>query len=102
MYDTNKNLVFEIDEIETILKNVFQLDENEISYFIYSYFKFEAKQDKFATFEELVAIILEVFFVEIVIKRKYKDDTAGLRFSLQQFVSLIRDNTFFLRFRPEQ
>ena len=26
MYDANKNLVFEIDEIETILKSVFQLD----------------------------------------------------------------------------
>lgn len=26
MYDINKNLVFEIDEIETILKSVFQLD----------------------------------------------------------------------------
>ena len=50
MYDTNKNLVFEIDEIETILKSVFQLDENEVSYVIYSFFKFESKQDKFATF----------------------------------------------------
>lgn len=44
---------------------------------------------------------MEVFFIEIVIKRKYKEDTQGLRFSLQQFISLIRDNTFFLRFRPE-
>lgn len=58
MYDINKNLVFEIDEIETILKNVFQLDENEISYIIYNYFRFEARRDNFATFEELVAIIL--------------------------------------------
>lgn len=102
LYDTNKNLVFEIDEIETILKSVFQLDENEVSYVLYSFFKFESKQDKFATFEELVAIILEVFFIEIVIKRKYKEDTVGLRFSLQQFITLIRDNTFFLRFRPDQ
>lgn len=100
-YDANKNLVFEIDEIEVILKNVFQLDENEISYIIYTFFKFEAKQDKFATFEELVAIILEIFFIEIIIQRKYKNDTKGLRFSVQQFVTLIRDNTFFLRFRPE-
>jgi Ca2+-binding EF-hand superfamily protein len=101
MYDSNKNLVFEIDEIETILKSVFQLDESEVAYVIYSYFKFEARKDKFATFEELVAIILEVFFIEIVIKRKYKEETSGLRFSLQNFIDLIRDNTFFLRFRPE-
>lgn len=40
MYDLNKNLVFEIDEIETILKSVFQLDENEVSYIIYGYFRF--------------------------------------------------------------
>jgi hypothetical protein len=51
MYDVNKNLVFEIDEIETILKSVFQLDENEVSYIIYSYFRFEARKEKFATFE---------------------------------------------------
>lgn len=101
MYDVNKNLVFEIDEIETILKSVFQLDESEVAYVIYTYFKFEARKDKFATFEELVAIILEVFFIEIVIKRKYKEDTSGLRFSLQNFIDLIRDNTFFLRFRPD-
>lgn len=38
-----------------------------------------------------------------MIKRKYKDkeDTHGLRFSLQQFISIVRDNTFFLRFKPE-
>jgi hypothetical protein len=44
MYDLNKNLVFEIDEIETILKSVFQLDENEVSYIIYGYFRFEARK----------------------------------------------------------
>ena len=48
-----------------------------------------------------MAIILEVFFIEIVIKRKYKEETSGLRFSLQNFIDLVRDNTFFLRFRPE-
>ena len=93
--------MFEIDEIEVILKSVFQLDEKELGYVIYNYFKFEARQDKFATFEELVAIILEVFFIEIVIKRKYKEDTTSLRFSLQNFIDLIRENTFFIRFRPE-
>lgn len=50
MYDVNKNLVFEIDEIETILKSVFQLDENEVNYVLLTFFKFESKQDKFATF----------------------------------------------------
>ncbi len=44
---------------------------------------------------------MEVFFIEIVIKRKYKEDTSGLRFSLQNFIDIVRDNTFFLRFRPE-
>lgn len=44
MYDVNKNLVFEVDEIETILKSVFQLDENEVSYIIYGYFRFEARK----------------------------------------------------------
>jgi len=63
LYDANKNLVFEIDEIEQILRTVFQLDESEVSYIIYSYFRFEASNNKFATFEELVAIILQIFFV---------------------------------------
>lgn len=58
LYDDNKNLVFEVEEIEVILKTVFQLDESEVSYIIMSYFKFEAKNDQFATFEQLVAIIL--------------------------------------------
>lgn len=44
MYDTNKNLVFEMDEIEAILKSVFQLDDNEISYIMYSFFRFEARK----------------------------------------------------------
>jgi hypothetical protein len=101
LYDSNKNLVFEIDEIEVILQSVFQLDENEIQYIIYSYFKFEAKKDKFATFEELVAIILEIFFIETIIQRKFGSETQNLRFSLQQFIAFVRDNTFFLRFRPE-
>ena len=28
LYEDNKNLVFEVDEIEVILQNVFQLDES--------------------------------------------------------------------------
>lgn len=81
---------------------MFQLEANEISYIMYSYFRFDARKDKHATFEEIVAIILEMFFVEIVIKRKYKGETQGVRISLQQFIALVFENCFFLRFKPQQ
>ena len=72
-YDYNKNLLFEEDEIESILHHVFNLNETEVSYILTQFFKFENRKEKSLTFEELIAILLEAYFVEIVLKRKYKD-----------------------------
>ena len=72
-YDYNKNLLFEEDEIESILHHVFNLNETEVSYILTQFFKFENRKEKSLAFEELIAILLEAYFVEIVLKRKYKD-----------------------------
>ena len=47
MDDVKKNFVFELDEIETILKRIFHLDESEMVYVIYNSYRFEAEKDKF-------------------------------------------------------
>jgi hypothetical protein len=52
-----------VDEIEAILGHVFKLDANEISYVLYSYFRFSSRKDQFVTYEEMIAIILEIYFI---------------------------------------
>lgn len=48
----------------------------------------------------MVRIILEIFFIEIIIKRKWKD-TTGVKLSLLDFTTLVRENSFFIRYRPD-
>ena len=62
LYDYNKNLLFEYEEIEDILLKVFELNEDELRYFISTYFNFEARKEGALTFEELIAIILSIYF----------------------------------------
>lgn len=62
-YDYNKNLLFEEDEIEAILHHVFGLNETEISYVLLKFFNFAQRNNKSLTFDELVKILLEIYFV---------------------------------------
>lgn len=71
-YDLNKNQIFEQEEIEAILTEIFRLYREEIDYILYSYFRFNVRAQKSVTYEELIAIILEIYFVEILFKRKYE------------------------------
>jgi len=72
-YDYNKNMLFEEDEIEAILQHVFGLNETEISYVLLKFFNFANRNNKSLTFDELVRILLEIYFVEIILKRQYRD-----------------------------
>lgn len=62
-YDYNKNMLFEEDEIEAILQHVFGLNETEISYVLLKFFNFANRNNKSLTFDELVRILLEIYFV---------------------------------------
>jgi hypothetical protein len=42
---------------------VFSLDENEVSYFMFNFFNFDKKNVTGITFEELIAIILSIYFI---------------------------------------
>lgn len=50
LYDYNKNQIFEYDEISDILSKVFELDSNEVDYFMFNYFNFEARKEGAVTF----------------------------------------------------
>jgi hypothetical protein len=62
-YDANKNMVFELDEIREILEKVFGFSNDEIEYVVYSYFSFLSSQEDSVTFDELLAIILSIYFI---------------------------------------
>lgn len=49
-YDFNKNLLFEFDEIEAILKHIFKLNDSEIQFVMLHFFKFESNKEKSLTF----------------------------------------------------
>lgn len=97
-------MLFEEDEIEAILHHVFGLNETEISYVLLKFFNFANRNNKSLTFDELVRILLEIYFVEITLKRRYKDLEADQwktrRISLAEFIELVLYATFFLRVKP--
>lgn len=65
-------MLFEEDEIEAIFYHVFGLNENEISYVLLKFFNFANRKNKSLTFDELVRILLEIYFVEIILKGNIK------------------------------
>ena len=71
LYDFDKNLVFTIDEIEAILKNVFNLSESEINFILLTFFRMESRKGDALTFEELVNLLLQVYLIEILMKKQY-------------------------------
>ena len=71
LYDFDKNLVFSMDEIEAILQQVFNLSESEINFVLFTFFRMESRKNQTLEFEELVKILLQIYLVEISIKRKY-------------------------------
>lgn len=99
-------MLFEEDEIEAILHHVFGLNETEISYVLLKFFNFAKRNNKSLTFDELVKILLEIYFVEILLKRKYKDLQADQwktrKINLKEFIELVLYACFFLRVKPTE
>ena len=104
LYDYNKNLLFEYDEISDILLKVFELNEEEVKYFLMNYFNFEARKQEALTFDELIAIILSIYFIEIVFRRRYHSANSEVwksnRISKAEFVALIHEACFFIKVKP--
>jgi Ca2+-binding EF-hand superfamily protein len=66
----------------------------------------EARKDQSLAFEELVAILLQVYFVEILIKRRYQTNQTvewkTRRISREEFILLITEGCFFIRLIPQR
>lgn len=103
-YDYNKNQVFEIDEIKDILQKVFELDESEVSYILLKYFTFDAESGGSLTFDELIALILTIYFTEIIFRRKFNSNNSKgwtqHKLSLEDFIKIFTESTFFIRIKP--
>ena len=98
-YDDNKNLLFEEDEIRVILRQVFGLSEEEVEHIMKKFFTTESRKGKSLEFKELVSILLETYFIQYVLIKKYHDQTAN-KINQQQFVALVTDSCFYLRKKP--
>lgn len=85
------------------MEKVFGFDENEIEYVIFNYFNFLTSQNDSCTFEQLIAIILSIYFIEILFHRRYKSkDSEGWKskkISLEEFIALITEACYFIRFK---
>lgn len=85
---------------------MFGLNETEISYVLLKFFNFANRNNKSLSFDELVKILLEIYFVEILLKRKYKDLQADQwktrKISLREFIELVLYACFFLRVKPTE
>ncbi len=103
-YDHNKNRVFEADEVRDILEKVFELDSSELSYIMMKYFGVHAESNGAMTFEELLALILSVYFVEIIFKRKNGASLkwSQLKISLADFIGFFTEHCFFIRVKPSR
>lgn len=105
-YDFNKNMLFEEDEIEAILHQVFQLNESQVGYVLSKFFHFSTRQDKSLTFDQLIKILLEIYFGQFILLRKYKDFNAeqwkSRKISLEEFIDLVLFACFFLKYKPSK
>lgn len=102
-YDVNKNKVFEADEVQEILSKVFELDGQELSYILMKYFSLDAETGGALTFEELIALILSIYFIEIVLKRKgiKGSKVNDLKISFDEFASIFGEHCFFIKIKVE-
>lgn len=105
-YDYNKNMMFEENEIQAILHHVFGLNDTEVSYILLKFFNFKNRKDKSLTYDELVRILLEIYFIEIILKRRYKDVDSNewktRKINLAEFIELVLFACSFLKSKPSQ
>lgn len=85
---------------------VFEFSESERDFILFTFFRMEARKDQSLAFEELVAILLQVYFVEILIKRRYQTNQTvewkTRRISREEFILLITEGCFFIRLIPQR
>lgn len=97
-------MVFEPNEIEAILLNVFGFNQREIQYIMLEIFRIDARYHENICFEDLCAIILDIYFVNIWLMRRYDDfGKAGWKerkINCQEFIILITDACSFVTIRP--
>jgi Ca2+-binding EF-hand superfamily protein len=95
-----------MNEIEAILEYVFEFDESERNFILFTFFRMETRREHSLTFDELVAILLQVYFVEILIKRRYKNRNAvewkTRKISLEEFILLMTNGCFFIKLLPQR
>lgn len=105
-YDFNQNLLFELDEIEAILKEVFGFNDIEINFILSLYFNYESRKTGSVTFEELFSIILFSYFVELLFRRLYNTNDPSVwkskRISLEDFIKMVAEACYFVRYRPRR
>ena len=93
-----------MDEIREILEKVFNFDQNEIEYIVYNYLSFLKKEDDNVTFDQLIAIILSIYFIEILFHRRYKSTNSEVwlskKISLDEFILLITEGCYFIKYKP--
>lgn len=62
------------------------------------------KNDDSCTFEQLIAIILSIYFIEILFHRRYKSTNSEIwtakKISLEEFIILILEGCYFIKFKP--
>lgn len=97
--------MFEYDEIKDILEKVFELNTNELSYILMKYFTFDAERNGSLTFEELISLILTIYFTEIVFQRKYQGTSSNWvnkKLNLEEFAEIFSEFCFFIRIKPNR
>nr|BAJ98216.1 predicted protein [Hordeum vulgare subsp. vulgare] len=68
------------------------------------YFSLDASSSGSLTFEELISLILSIYFVEIVFKRRGTSASklSELKLSFEDFSSIFTEHCFFIKLKPSQ
>ena len=71
---------------------------------MYNYFSFLKKEDDNVKFDQLIAIILSIYFIEILFHRRYKSTNSEVwltkKISLDEFIKLITEGCYFIKYVP--
>jgi Ca2+-binding EF-hand superfamily protein len=87
------------------LTEVFHLSSTEIDYIMYNYFRFDIRSQQSTTYNEFIAIALEIYFIEILFNRKYQQNPQlqkNTQISIREFINLLFENLFFIKVRPSK
>jgi Ca2+-binding EF-hand superfamily protein len=72
---------------------------------MYNYFRFDIRSQQSTTYNEFIAIALEIYFIEILFNRKYQQNPQlqkNTQISIREFIDLLFDNLFFIKVRPSK